>query len=78
MERPLAPPVPHHLHDDGDAVDGDEVKGLQHGLLVDLEAEAEPAELEPTDPLGFHWRVPLSWVHNPSGMLTLYRGQLDA
>ena len=40
--RPATPPIPHHLHDDGDVVDGDAVEGLQHGL---------PAE--PIDPLGF-------------------------
>ena len=39
----------HHLHIDNDAVD----EGLQHGLPVEPEAEAEPAELEPTYPLGF-------------------------
>ena len=61
FRRPTAPPVPHHLHHDGDAVDGDAVEGIQHGL---------PTEL--TDPLGFGWRVPLSWVHNPSGVLALY------
>ena len=26
--RLAAPPVPHHLHDDGDVVDGDTVRGL--------------------------------------------------
>ena len=29
-----APPIPHHLHDDGDAVDGDAIEGIQHGLPV--------------------------------------------
>ena len=65
--RPATPPIPHHLHYDGDVVDGDAVKGLQHGL---------PAE--PIDPLGFRWRVPLSWVHNPFGVLALFQDQLNA
>ena len=30
--RPTTPPISHHLHDDGDAVDGDVVKGIQNGL----------------------------------------------
>ena len=63
MGRPTAPPVPHHLHDDGNAVDGHADEGLQHGLRTEPEVEAEPAEREPTDPLGFRWRIPLSWVH---------------
>ena len=66
--RPSAPPVPYHLHDDGDAVDGEAVEGIQHGLPVEPEVKAES-----TNPLGFHWRVPLSWVHNSSGVLALYR-----
>ena len=49
-----------------------------HRLPAELEAKAGPTELEPTDPLGFHWRVSLSWVHNPSGVLVLYRDQIDA
>ena len=32
FERPATPLVPHHLHDDGDAVDGDAIEGIQHGL----------------------------------------------
>ena len=28
--------------------------------------------------LGCRWRVPLTWVHNPSSVLLLYRDQLDA
>ena len=44
-----APPIPHHLYDDGDVVDGDAIEGKHHGL---------PVECEPTDPLGFFWRVP--------------------
>ena len=30
--RPLAPPILPHLHDDGNAIDGDAVEGIQHGL----------------------------------------------
>ena len=33
--RLAAPPVPHHLHDDGDVVNGDAFEGLQHGLPVE-------------------------------------------
>ena len=50
---PSTPPFPHHLHNDDDAVDGDTVKGLQHGLPVEPEPEPEP-ELELANPLGFH------------------------
>ena len=32
---PATPLVAQHLHDDGDAVDGDAVEGLQHGLPVE-------------------------------------------
>ena len=32
FRRPAAPPVPYHLHDDGDVVDGDSVEVIQHGL----------------------------------------------
>ena len=69
----LAPPVPHALHDDDDdayVVDGDLVKALDNGLLV--EPIAEP-KLEPALSLGCRWRVPLTRVHNPSGILLLYR-----
>ena len=76
--RPTTPPIPHHLHDDGDAVDRDAVEGLQHGLPYVFEPEPEPTELKPTDSLGLRWRVPLSWVHNPYGVFTLYLDQLDA
>ena len=65
--RLAAPSVTQHLHDDADPVDGNTVKGLQHGL---------PAK--PTDLLGFRWRVPLSWVNNPFNVFTLYRDQLYA
>ena len=33
FSRPLALLVANHLYDDVDAIDGDAVKGLQHGLL---------------------------------------------
>ena len=64
--QPPTPPVTQHLHDDADAVDGDVVEGLHHGLPVELELQPELA-----DPLGFRWRVPLSLVHNPSSVLAL-------
>ena len=71
----LAPPVPHALHDDDDdVVDGDLAKALDDGLPVKLAIEPEP---EPALPLGCRWRVPLTLVHNPSGVLLLYRDQLD-
>ena len=75
------PPFPHALHDDNaDVVDGDVVEGLddglpvQHGVELETVPELEP---EPALPLGCRWRVPLTRVHNPSGVL-LYRDQLDA
>ena len=72
----LAPPVPHALHDDDvDVVDGDLAEALDDGLPV--EPVVEP-ELEPALPLGCRWRVPLTQVHNPSGVLFLYRDKLDA
>ena len=69
-----APPIAHALHhDDVDVVDGDVVEVVRDGLLVDATAEPEPAL-----PLGCRWRVPLTRVHNPSGVLLLYQDQLDA
>ena len=63
------PPVAHALHDDdADVIDGDVAKYIDDGLS----AEPEPAFL-----LGCRWRLPLTRVHNPSGVL-LYRDQLDA
>ena len=47
--RPTAPPNPHHLHDDGYAVDGDAVEGIQHGLPIGPKVQAKLAY-----PLGFH------------------------
>ena len=35
--RPTAPSIPHHLHNDSDVVDGDVVKGIQHGIPIALE-----------------------------------------
>ena len=77
-----APPFPHALHDDdADVVSGDVVEGLADGLPIQhgIEPEHEPeVEPKPTLPLGGRWRVPLTRVHNPSGVLLLYRDQLDA
>ena len=71
-----APPVPHALHDDDvDVVDGDLAEALDDGLPVEPVVELEP---ELALPLGYRWRVPLTRVHNPSGVLLLYRDQLDA
>ena len=71
-----APPVPHALHDDDvDVVDGDLAEALDDGLPIELAVEPEP---ELALPLGCRWRVPLTRVHNPSGVLLLYRDQLDA
>ena len=68
-----APPVAHALHDDdADVVNGDLAEALDDGLSVKIAVEPEPAL-----PLGCRWRVPLTRVHNPSGVL-LYRDQLDA
>ena len=58
--QPASPLIAQHLHNDDDVVDGDAVDGLQHGLPTELEAKAESTKLEPTDPLEFRWRVPLS------------------
>ena len=73
FRQPSAPSIPHHLHDDGDVVDGDAVKGIQHGLPTEPKVQAESTEREPADPLGFCWRLPLSWVHNAFGVLALYQ-----
>ena len=70
-----APPFPHALHDD----DADVVKGLDDGLPIEYGVQPEPeVEPEATLPLGCRWRVPLTWVLNPSSVLLLYRDQLDA
>ena len=71
-----APAVPHALHDDdADVIDGDLVEALDDGLPVEPIVKQE---LEPALPLGCRWRVPLTRVHNPYGVLLLYRDQLDA
>ena len=75
-----APPVPHALHVDDadvDVVDGDLAEALDDGLLLELAVEPEP-EPKPALPLGCRWRVPLTWLHNPSDVLLVYRDQLDA
>ena len=63
--RQTAPPIAHALHDD--------VTNVANGDIVEAAAEPEPA-------LQFkcRWRVPLTMVHNPSGVLLLYRDQLNA
>ena len=74
----LAPPVAHALYDndvDVNAVDEDLAKVVDDGLPV--EPAVEPKS-EPALPLRSRWRVPLTRVHNPSGVLLLYRDQLDA
>ena len=72
----LAPPPAHVLHDaDADVGDGDLPKAVHDGLPA--QPPAEP-EVEITLPLGCRWRVPLTRVHNPSGVLLLNRDQLDA
>ena len=75
-----APPVAHALHDDDadadvNVVDGDLAKAVDNGLPVELMTQPEP---ELALPLGCRWRLPLTRVHNPSGILFLYRDQLDA
>ena len=57
-----APLVAHALHDDD--IDRDVVEALARPKLA--------------FPLRCRWRVPLTWVHNPSGVLLLYRDPLDA
>ena len=72
----LAPPIPHVLHDDDvDVIDGDLAEALNDGLLVEPTVKPKP---KPALSLGCRWRVPLTWVHNPSNVLLLYRDQLDA
>ena len=52
------------------------VEGLikVHKGLLD---EALSNKILPTDLLGCRWRVPLSWAHNLSRVLTFYRDQLN-
>ena len=72
-----APPFLHALHDDdADVVNGDVVEGLDNGLPVEQGVEPAPkpkVELKPALLLGCRWRVPLTRVQNPSGVLLLYR-----
>ena len=71
--------IAHALHDED--VDGVVAEGMddglpaEHGVQPEPEAEVEP---EPALPLGCRWRVPLTRVLNPAGVLLLYRDQLDA
>ena len=72
----LAPPPAHALHNaDVDVGDGDLPEAVHDGLPAHPPAEPE---VELALPLGCRWRVPLTQVHNPSGVLLLYRDQLDA
>ena len=74
-----APPVSHALHDDD--VDGVVAEGMDDGLPVEHDIQPEPqaeVEPEPSLSLGCRWRVPLTRVLNLSGVLLLYRDQLDA
>ena len=77
--RPHANPTPppaHALHDaNTDVRDGDLPKAVHDGLPA--QPAVEP-EVELALPFGRRWRVPLTRVHNPSGVLLLYRDQLDA
>ena len=75
-----APPVAHALHDDSadaNVINGDLAEVVHDGLPA--EPAAEPV-LEPKLALPFRcrWRAPLTRVYNPSGVLFLYRDQLDA
>ena len=76
----LAPPPAHALHDaDVDVGDGDLPKAVHDGLPAQPSAEQEvEPEVELALPFRCRWRVPLTRVHNPSGVLLLYRNQLDA
>ena len=62
-----APPLAHALNDDEPEAEAE--------VQPEPEAEVQP---EPALPLGCRWRVPLTRVLNPSGVLLLYRDQLDA
>ena len=79
---PPTPPAAQHL--DHDAVDDLPVEGpieVHHGLLDEDQGLQDEALLDEgllVDPLGYGWRVLLSWAQNPSRVLTFYRDQLDA
>ena len=71
--------MPHALHDDD--VNGVVAEDLDDGLPIEHGVQPEPqpeVELKPALPLGCRWRVPLTRVLNPSGVLLLYRDQLEA
>ena len=71
-----APPPTHALNDaDADVGDGDLHEAIHDGLSAQPAAELE---VELALPFRCRWRVPLTRVHNPSGVLLLYRDQLDA
>ena len=80
FERPHADPTPppaHALHDadaDADVGDGDLPEAVHDRLPA--QPTAEP-KVERALPFGCRSRVPLTRVHNPSGVLLLYRDQLD-
>ena len=71
--------MPHALHDDD--TDGVIAEGLDDGLPVEHGVQPEPdLAVKPKLAilLGCRWRVPLTQVLNPSGVLLLYPDQLDA
>ena len=70
-----APPLPHALHDDEPEAEAEVHPKPEAEVHPEPEAEVQP---EPALPLGCRWRVPLTRVLNPSGVLLLYRDQLDA
>ena len=70
----------HHCLMPYDDVDGVVAEGLDDGLPVEHGVQLEPhpeVEPKPALSLGCRWRVPLTRVLNPSGVLLLYRDQLD-
>ena len=69
-----APSITYALHDDNiDVVDGDVVEAVHNGLPTEPAAKPELAL-----PLGCRWRVPLTRVHNASGVPLLFRDRLNA
>ena len=69
--RPPTPLAAQHL--EHDVTDDLPAEQLDHGL----QDEALLYEGLLVDPLGYRWRVPLSWAQDPSRVLTFYRDQLD-